>query len=186
MSTKILCFAGSLRKDSFNKKLCHAAAQKAASLGASITEIDLADYPLPIYDGDLEKASGMPENARKLKAMFAEHQGFIIASPEYNAGITAVLKNTLDWLSRPDDSEHKPFQDKWVALLAASPGALGGIRALPNVRFILEGLGCIVIPDQLALNKAHEAFDASGELVSEQQQQRLEKVVRRLLHFSAR
>ena len=184
MATKVLALAGSLRKDSYNKRLVKNAAQIAAKAGTTVTEIDLADYPLPVFDEDLEAASGMPGNAKKLKAIFAEHNALIISSPEYNGGITAVLKNTIDWLSRPDDSGLKPFQDKWVALLAASPGALGGIRALPNVRFILSGLGCIVIPDQLALGKANTAFAEDGSLANEQHSQRLSTIVNRLIHFA--
>ena len=186
MATKVLAFAGSLRKHSLNRKLVHNAVRIAMDSGAVVTEINLADYPLPLFDEDLEARSGMPDNGRQLKAMFAEHDAFIIGSPEYNGGITAVFKNTIDWMSRPDGSDHKPFQDKWVALLAASPGALGGIRALPNVRFILSGLGCLVIPDQLAINNANTAFAEDGSLVSEQQTQKVRNIVNRLLDFANR
>jgi len=183
MAAKILAFAGSLRKASFNKKLVHLTAKAASDSGAAITEIDLADYALPIFNEDLETTSGMPANGKALKALFAGHDGFIIGSPEYNGGITAALKNTIDWLSRPDGSNHQPFKDKWAALIAASPGALGGIRGLPNVRFILEGLGCIVIPEQIALNNASTAFSDDGGLVDEKQQQRLNHIARRLVYF---
>lgn len=184
MAIKVLAFSGSLRKHSFNKKLVHNAAVLAESAGALVTEISLADYPLPLFNEDSEAETGMPDNGKRLKAMFADHNALIIGSPEYNGGITAVLKNTIDWISRPDGSDLKPFQDKWVALLSASPGALGGIRALPNVRFILSGLGCIVIPDQLAVNTANTAFAEDGSLVSMQQKQRLTTMINRLVDFA--
>ena len=181
----ILAFAGSLRKESLNKKLCHNAVLAARALGAQVNELELSDFPLPIYDGDLEASEGIPENARKLKQLFAQHDALIIASPEYNGGITPVLKNTIDWISRPDGSDHQPFKDKWIALMAASPGGLGGIRALPNVRFILSGLGCLVIPDQFALAKAGEAFNSEG-LLSGGNKERVEKTVQHLIDLGAR
>ncbi|MDE1464964.1 NADPH-dependent FMN reductase [Spartinivicinus poritis] len=170
---KLLAFAGSLRKESVNKKLVQVAAKGAEQAGAEVTFIDLVDYPLPILNQDDEQASGAPENAKKLHQLFAESDGFLLASPEYNGGMSAALKNLIDWLSRPSSGEPAlaAFEGKIVSLMSASPGGLGGIRALPNVRFILDGLGCITLPKQLALSKAYEAFDEQGNLVNSEQQE---------------
>ena len=145
---KILAFAGSTRRDSWNKKLLHIAIQSARSAGAQVTLIDLKDFPLPLYDGDLEATAGVPENALKLKELFKSHQGLLLACPEYNSSITAVLKNTLDWVSRPvpDEPPLAAFKGKVVTLISASPGALGGLRGLVHVRAILGNIGCIVLP----------------------------------------
>jgi chromate reductase, NAD(P)H dehydrogenase (quinone) len=175
---RILAFAGSLRRDSFNKKLVKIAALGARNAGAEVTEIDLGDYPLPIYDGDLEGASGLPENAKKLKALFLEHQGLLLSCPEFNSSITALLKNTIDWVSRPAPGEAPlaAFSGKVVSLMAASPGALGGLRGLVHVRSILGNIKCIVLPDQVAVSKAAEAFDDSGKLKDAKQQASIEKL----------
>ncbi len=175
---RILAFAGSLRRDSFNKKLVKVAAQGARAAGADVTEIDLKDYPLPLYDGDLEAAEGLPENAKKLKALFLDHKGLLISCPEYNSSITAVLKNVIDWVSRPAPGEASlaAFTGKVVSLMAASPGALGGLRGLVHVRSILGNIQCIVLPDQVAVSKANEAFDESGKLKDAKQQASIEKL----------
>ena len=168
---RILAFAGSLRKDSYNKTLVKIAVEGARDAGADLTEIDLRDYPMPILDQDDEAERGKPEAAKKLKAMMIEHDGFLIACPEYNSSITAVLKNTIDWVSRPDEGDAPgglpAFRGKVVSLMSASPGALGGLRGLVHVRAILGSIGCIVLPDQVAIAKAHEAFDDSGALKNE-------------------
>lgn len=164
---KILAFAGSSRTHSLNKKLVRYAAEMAKSDGVEITTIDLRDYPLPLFDGDLEEREGLPENAKKLKAMFREHDGLLIASPEYNSSVTAVLKNALDWVSRAESEDEPPlvaFRGKVAALMSASPGALGGLRGLVHLRAILGNLGVIVLPEQVAVPKAHEAFDEQGSL----------------------
>jgi chromate reductase len=169
---RILAFAGSLRKDSYNKKLVHVAAEGARAAGAEVTYLDLRDYPLPIYDGDLEAAEGLPANAAKLKQLFIAHQGLLISSPEYNSSISAALKNTIDWVSRPQPNE-KPlvaFSGKVAALMSASPGALGGLRGLVHVRSILSCINVIVLPGQIAVPKSHEAFDADGTLKDEKLQ----------------
>ena len=165
-NAKILAFAGSARRDSFNKKLVKVAARGAEQAGAEVTVIDLADYPLPIYDGDLEE-QGFPENVGKLRELFKAHDGLLLACPEYNSSITPLLKNTIDWVSRPegDDPGLVAFQGKTAALLAASPGGLGGLRGLVSVRSILGNIGVVVLPKQHALSKAHEAF--SGEELSD-------------------
>lgn len=163
---RILAFAGSLRRDSYNKKLIRIAAEAARRARAAVTELDLHDYPLPIFDEDLEKAGGMPENGRRLKQLFIEHQGLLIAAPEYNSSITAVLKNVIDWVSRPAPGEPAlvAFTGKAAVLMSASPGALGGLRGLVHVRAILGNLGVLVVPDQLAIARAFEAFADDGAL----------------------
>lgn len=168
---KILAFAGSARKDSYNKKLIRIAAAGARAAGAEVTLVDLRDYPMPIYDGDLEEREGVPANALQFRKLMMTHQGLLISSPEYNSSISPLLKNTLDWLSRPVHGEHglAPFRNKVATLMAASPGNLGGLRGLVHVRAILGNLGVIVLPDQLAVSKAHEAFDADGALIDPQQ-----------------
>ncbi len=164
-SPKLLAFAGSTRQDSFNKKLVKVAADGAREAGADVTIIDLKDYPLPLFDQDLE-AEGMPANVLLLKQLFKDHQGLIIASPEYNSSITPLLKNTLDWVSRPapNESTLAAFQGKVVSLISASPGALGGLRGLVHLRAILGNIGVLVLPEQIAVPKAHEAFDSDGSL----------------------
>ena len=163
---KILAFAGSLRKESWNKKLLAIAAAGAREAGAEVTVIDLADYPLPVFDEDLEKAQGLSPNGRKLKDLFLAHQGLLLSCPEYNSSITAVLKNAIDWVSRPSPGEAPLacFDGKVAGLMSASPGALGGLRGLVTVRSILSNIKVLVLPDQMAINKAHEAFDAQGQL----------------------
>lgn len=164
--TRILVFAGSLRKESYNKKLAKIAAQAARDAGAEVTYFDLADYPLPVFDEDLEKADGMPENGARIKKMMFESDGFLLACPEYNSSITAVLKNTIDWASRkqPGEQSLQAFKGKVVGLLSASPGQLGGLRGLVHVRSILSNIGVLVLPSQLAIPDAGNQFDAEGQL----------------------
>lgn len=138
---KILAFSGSARENSYNQKLVKIAALGASKVGAEVTVINLADYPLPLYNADLEKEQGLPENAKKLKQLMLEHDGLLIASPEYNSAFSALLKNTIDWMSRAESSDEssdeKPlaaYQGKVAAIMAASPGALGGIRGLVFLR----------------------------------------------------
>lgn len=175
---KILAFAGSLRKESFNKKLVKIAAAGAKAAGADVTYIDLKDYPLPIFDEDLEAADGLPPNARKLKDLFLANQGLLIAAPEYNSSITAALKNAIDWVSRPVQGEPPLgcFDGKIATLMAASPGALGGLRGLVIVRSLLGNIKVTVLPDQIAVGKAHEAFNADGSLKDAKQQSSIQKL----------
>ena len=166
--TKILAFAGSARRDSWNKKLLHNAVDSAKKAGAEVTLIDLTDYVLPLYDGDLETNHGIPENAIRLKTLFKSHDGFLIASPEYNSSITPLLKNTLDWVSREWQGESglAPYQGKVAALLSTSPGQWGGMRMLPHLRQILNTLGVLVLPGQVSVPSAAQAFDEHGQLKS--------------------
>jgi NAD(P)H-dependent FMN reductase len=174
---RILAVAGSTRSESFNKRLVRIAAGAARSAGADVTTIDLRDYPLPLYDADLEASSGKPESAARLKRLMIEQDGLLISSPEYNSSITAVLKNTIDWLSRPDDGDAGPlvaFRGKVATLMSASPGTLGGLRGLVHLRAILGNIGVIVLPDQVAVPKAQEAFDPEGMLLDGKMHQRIE------------
>jgi NAD(P)H-dependent FMN reductase len=177
---RILAFAGSARRGSTNRQLVAAAARLADESGASTTLVNLADFPMPIYDGDLEASSGLPEHAVRLKRLMREHHGFLIACPEFNSSITPLLKNTIDWCSRPhgDEPGLACYAGKVAGLLAASPGALGGLRGLVTVRSILSNIGVIVVPQQFALAKAHEAFNGDGTLKDERQVQQLRDVAK--------
>jgi chromate reductase, NAD(P)H dehydrogenase (quinone) len=185
MVPRILAFAGSTRKDSFNKKLVPIAAKGARDAGAEVTLIDLKDFPLPLFDQDLEAEQGMPENGKKLKKLFIDHRGLLIASPEHNSSITAVLKNALDWVSRPAPGEPSlvAFRGKVATLMSASPGALGGLRGLVHVRSILGNLGVIVLPDQLAVARAHEGLNPDGSLKDPKQQSGIEGLGSTLASF---
>src|SRR5271157_4556250 len=182
MTPRILAFAGSLRRESFNKKLVPIAAKGARDAGAEVTLIGLEDFPLPLFDQDLEARQGMPENGKKLKQLFIDHDGFLIASPEYNSSITAVLKNAIDWVSRPAPGEPSlvAFRGKVATLMSASPGALGGLRGLVHVRWILGNIGVIVLPEQIAVAKAHEAIKPDGSFVDPKQQAGIEGLGRTL------
>jgi len=164
---RILAFGGSLRSESYNHKLAAIAARGARGAGAQVTLIRLRDFPLPLFDQDLEDAKGMPESAAKLKTLFAQHDGLLIASPEYNSGITAALKNAIDWVSRatsPDEPPLSVLRGKTAAILAASPGGYGGSRSLTQLRPLLENISITVIPDQVTIPKVHETMDPDGEL----------------------
>ncbi len=186
---RILAFGGSLRRDSLNQKLAAAAAEGARAAGAEVTLIALRDFPLPVFDQDLEDADGLPEAAKALKQLFRGHHGLLIASPEYNSSITAALKNALDWVSRTGTEDEPPmvaFTGKTAALCSASPGALGGLRGLVHVRAILGNIGVMVLPDQVAVSKAHEAFAADGTLSDKTQAARVEKLGAQLARHVAR
>ena len=174
---KILAFAGSTRTDSFNKKLVKIAAQGAKAAGAETTFVDLRDLPMPLFDEDLE-ADGTPATVRQFKDLLLAHDGLLIASPEYNSSVTAVLKNAIDWASRPGEGEAplSCFVGKVAAIMSASPGALGGLRGLVALRSILGNIKVIVLPDQGAVPKAYEAFDADGSLKDAKQQAGIENL----------
>jgi chromate reductase, NAD(P)H dehydrogenase (quinone) len=175
---KILAFAGSARDGSFNKKLVKIAAAGAVETGADVTVIDLRDFPMPLYDGDLEQQEGLPPNARKIKDLMISHQGFLISSPEYNSSIAPLFKNTIDWASRQSDGETPlaSFQGKIAGIMSASPGGLGGLRGLVHVRSILENIGVIVLPNQVAVAKAHEVFNTDGTLKDKKQEEQIKKI----------
>lgn len=166
---KILVFAGSLRADSYNKKIAKIAMHGAEKAGAEVTYIDLKDYPLPVYNAEIEESEGLPENALKLKELMLNSDGFIIASPEYNSSISGALKNVIDWVSRPATPDEKYlccFIDKVALIMSASPGGLGGLRGLVHLRAILENIFTIVLPSQKTIPNAAEAFDEKGNLKS--------------------
>jgi NAD(P)H-dependent FMN reductase len=175
---KILAFAGSTRIDSYNKKLVKIAAAGAKVAGAEVTYIDLRDLPLPLFDEDLEAQEGLPANARTFKDLLISHQGLLIASPDYNSSLTAVLKNAIDWASRPAPNEAPlaAFAGKVASIMSASPGTLGGLRGLVHLRSILGNIKVLVLPDQIALPKAYEAFNADGTLKDPKQQESIEKL----------
>ena len=185
---RILAFAGSLRSGSLNKKLVRAAARFAEQAGAEVTLLDLRDLNIPIYDGDVEASTGIPEGAMQLKQMMANHDALLISSPEYNSSITGALKNAIDWASRqaPGEAPLQSFSGKVGAMLSASAGALGGLRSLLATRAILEHLGVLIIPEQFAVARANEAFDEAGNLEDPKQAAAVERVAKRLVATAAK
>lgn len=180
MTPRILAFSGSARKGSLNQKLLAATTKAVEAAGGVVTLIDLNDYELPLYHGDLEEAKGMPENADKLIKLVQSHAGLLVASPEYNSQLTPLLKNTIDWMSRADEN---PFTGKIAAVVSASPGALGGARSLQHARHLLLHLGCHVAPAQCILPKAHEAFDEQGNLTNARSQKSVDGLASQLVNL---
>jgi chromate reductase len=165
---RILVFGGSLRTGSFSAKLAALAAKELTLLDAEVSLISLGDFPLPIYDGDLEAQQGVPENAKKLRAMMNAHQGVFISTPEYNSSLPPLLKNAIDWISRKGAGGEDPFHRCTFAIGSTSNGRFGGLRALMSLRSILEnGLQALVLPNQVALSHVGEAFDEAGNLKDE-------------------
>jgi chromate reductase, NAD(P)H dehydrogenase (quinone) len=189
--TQLLVFAGSTRAQSFNRRLAAQAAHIAQSQGASVTHLELADFDIPLYNADLE-ARGTPADVLKLKTILHAHPGWIICSPEYNGGMTALLKNTLDWASSPIKGDPvwseglRSYRGKVVGLLSASPGALGGLRSLMQAGPLLRGMGCWVAPTQFALGSAKDAFDAQGQFTNPVHAQRVGEVVAQVLFAAQR
>ena len=185
---KVLVLAGSIRSGSLNARLAALAAKEIARAEADVTRISLVDYPLPLYDGDLEARSGPPENAVKLKRMFCAHHGVFIASPEYNASLTPLLKNAIDWISRVRESKEPPlaaYRNRVFALGAASNGTYGGVRSLMALRHVLElGCGALVIPEQIAVREASHAFDENDDLKDERSAGLLKAVASRLVELA--
>jgi NAD(P)H-dependent FMN reductase len=183
-TAKLMFFAGSARAGSHNKRLAQLGAMIAEANGIPATFVDLGDYPMPIYHGELEASNGPPENAKKLKAIMEAHTGVFIASPEYNASISPLLKNTLDWVSRVRAEGEAPlevFKTRVFALGSASPGGMGGLRSLVTLRHVLElGLGALVLPDQFAVPRAHDAFGEDGHLANKEAQERLKSLIQKL------
>jgi len=176
---RVLAFAGSARQGSLNRQLARLGADALRSAGAQVTLIDLGDFPMPTYHGDLEAADGVPPKAVELGRLMLAHDGLLIASPENNASVSSLLKNTIDWLSRI--REFKPLDGKTAALMAASPGAFGGVRGLYHLRAILNTLGVEVIAQQLLLPRASQAFGADGEFTDPKQGEQLGRLARRLV-----
>jgi NAD(P)H-dependent FMN reductase len=170
---RILAFGGSLRRDSFNRKLAAIAAEGAREAGAEVTLIALRDFPMPLFDQDLEAEIGKPAEARRLKELFLSHQGLLIASPEYNSGYSAALKNAIDWVSRGDSPDERPISalaGKSAVIMATSPAGLGGLRGLIPLRMLLGNLGITMLPDQIAIPSAFDAFGPDGHLVDPKQE----------------
>ncbi|MHC4448466.1 MAG: NADPH-dependent FMN reductase, partial [Planctomycetota bacterium] len=178
VAPKILAFSGSLRTGSYNQMLVRIAAAGARRAGAEVTELDLRELPLPVYDADLEVRNGLPDNAKRLKDLMKAHGGFLIASPENNSSVSAALKNTIDWASRPEPGEPTLvcFRDKTAAIMSASPGGLGGLRGLVHLRSILGNISVLVLPDQKAIPGAGDAFDGNGSLKDTKQQEAIENL----------
>ncbi len=181
----VLAFAGSTRAGSFNKQLIKIAVAGAKAAGANVTLIDLRDLPMPLYDGDLEAEQGLPENAKKFKQLMLANSGLLISSPEYNSGITGVLKNAIDWASRSEAGEAPMacFDRKVAVLMSASPGGLGGLRSLYHLRWVLTNIKVLVLPQQVAVSKAHEAFAPDGSLKDARQHKAVEQLGGDLAEF---
>jgi chromate reductase len=177
---RIVALSGSLRAGSYNQKVATIAAAAARSAGADVTLISLRDFRLPLFDEDLESEEGMPASASELKKLFLAHNGLIIASPEYNSTLTAALKNAIDWVSRATSQDEAPLlalKGKSAAILSASPGAYGGSRGLAQLRPFLVNIGIYVMPEQVTIPNAYEAFDADGNLVAAAQTKAIESLV---------
>ena len=187
-ATHLLFIAGSSREGSLNRRLARLGTEIAHANGIAATLADLGDYAMPIYDGDLETRSGPPDNARKLKALMKVHNGIFIVAPEYNAGVAPLLKNALDWVSRVREDGEEPlavYKSRVFALASASPGRLGGLRGLIALRQTLElGLGALVLPDQVSVSAANEAFDERGHLTDRTSQNLLKALIERLARSS--
>lgn len=186
-SPRLVCFAGSARKGSFNAQLVRAAARMAEAQGAEVEVLDFADYDMPLFNEDLE-AQGTPDGVTAFKEKLKGADGFLIATPEYNSSYPALLKNAIDWASRPAEGEAMlaAFKGKACGLLAASPGGLGGIRVLPQLRTLLMNIGVFVVPTQFGLGKAHEAFDDAGGLADERARGSVEAVVAQTIQQASR
>lgn len=191
MAIQLLVTSGSSRTGSLNRRLAQVVAKSARAAGAEVTELDLAALALPLYNGDIE-AAAMPDGARELRRLFASHDGFIVAAPEYNGFVTPLLVNSLDWASRPAADGDLPaglaaMNGKAAGMVSASPGALGGMRGLLFLRsFLATVLGMMVVPETASIGQAHQAFDDGGALKDVKQQQAVERVVRSVLAQAAR
>ncbi len=186
--TRLLCFAGSARTGSYSRQLASAAAQTGRDLGASVTLLELAELGLPLFSQDLEAAQGLPEGAQRLKRLMFEHDAWVVVTPEYNGMTTPLLKNAIDWATRPGPQMGdewkvgtRPFAGKVVGLMSASAGPMGGITALATLRPLFSRLGCWVTPAQYALGGADKAFDPSGALADAKQAAVARQVVEQAL-----
>ena len=182
--TKIIAISGSLRAESLNSQVLNVAVKALEAAGAEVETIDLKALNLAIYDGDYEAEQGVPAAAQSLKEKFIASDGVIIASPEHNSTYPAVLKNVIDWVSRPAKGEAMlaAFNAKPVALLSASPGGLGGLRGLTNLRALLGAIKMIIVPEQFcAGGVSSESFDDAGNFKDSKQQSAVENVAASLL-----
>jgi len=188
---KLLVFAGSTRVQSFNRRLATATTSLARSAGAEVTHLELANFDIPLYNADVE-AHATPPDVLRLKEVMDTHPAWIICSPEYNGSYTGLLKNTIDWASSPVKGHpvwgnaERPFKGKVVGLLSASPGALGGLRALSHLAPLMLNLQCWICPQQFALGRAADAFDAKGTLISGHAIEQVQAVVTQALWAAQR
>jgi NAD(P)H-dependent FMN reductase len=190
-SPAILVIPGSARRQALSRRMAAAAAAALTETGAAVTLLDLADHPLPLYNGDLEASQGLPAGVVRLQSLIASHQALLVATPEYNGSVPALLKNTLDWCSRADPSNPSGsggaiYANKPAAIVSTSPGALGGMRALFHLRDMLGYLGMLVVPQQLAIGQADKAFGPDGKLLDERHVKALAGVAQALTSTTAR
>ena len=185
---KIIALSGSSRTGSFNQTLVKIAAEGSRSAGADVAVLDLKEYELPLFNEDLEREHGVPEHALKLKKLFIEADGFLFSSPEYNSSVSPLLKNTIDWVSRPVEGEvpMAAYSNKVAGIMAASPGGLGGLRGLVHLRSILQNIGVIVVPKQVAISSAFEAFDDGGKLKDPRQQESVQAIGKMVAEVAAK
>lgn len=186
--TKILAFSGSTRRNSYNQAVVECAAQAAKDAAAEVTVINLADYAMPIFNEDEEAEYGIPERAQAFKQLMIEHDGILIASPEYNSSYPAVLKNAIDWASRKagDEPVLAAYKQKVVGLMAASPGALGGMRVLVVLRMLMQNLSCIVAPAQVAVGNVADKLDESGAISDEKTKKQLANLAKQVVDLATK
>lgn len=184
--TKVLIFSASTREGSYNTMLAKEAAGMAEELGADVTFVSLKDYPVPIYEDDLERKSGLPNNAKRFRQLLSDHSAIIITTPEFNGSIPGILKNLIDWTSRNEQGQYCRlcYKDKKFAIMSASPGGGGGVRALIHLRAILSSLGGEVLSQQLALSCAHQCFDENGHLKMSDNRKDLKQEIQQLLFLT--
>ena len=184
---RVLAFAASTRADSYNRKLVLEAAEMARKMGAKVTVVDLKDYTMPFYNADHEAKEGMPAKAMQLRQLMIQSDAIIIASPEYNASIPAILKNLLDWTSRGEKGNYSPdaYKGKKFAIMSASPGKMGGARGLVHLRAVLEAIGGEVVSKQVSITEAHSAFNSKGQLIDPAKKEQLQEEVQQLLQVKA-
>jgi chromate reductase len=182
-SPRILAFSASARRESLNRKFLALAVEAAREAGGTVTLLDLNDFVLPLYNGDLEDKEGLPANAVKLIGLVTEHDALLVASPEYNSMITPLLKNTVDWCTR---AEANPFEGKVAAVISASPGMYGGVRSLQLAQQLFLKLGCHVVPGQCVLPNADKAFDAQGRPANPRTQKSVQALAAKLVLTATR
>jgi NAD(P)H-dependent FMN reductase len=180
---KVVAFSGSAREGSVNQKLVTEAADIARNMNAKTTVINLKDFPIPFYEGDLEAKQGMPENAKKLRQLMIQSDVILIASPEYNGSLSALLKNTIDWASRSEKGapSREAFAGKKFVIMSASPGSGGGARGLAHLKTILENVGGTVMPQQIVIADAYNAFDEHGHLKNPKSKQELQQAIEKTI-----
>ncbi|GAB2686151.1 NAD(P)H-dependent oxidoreductase [Aliiglaciecola sp. 3_MG-2023] len=180
---KIVAFSGSGRRDSVNKKVVAVAAKGAEEEGAQVTIVNLEDFNLPFFTEDLEAERGMDPNAQKFKALLINSDGFLISSPEYNSSYSALFKNAIDWASRKIEGETplQAYRGKVAGIMAASPGGLGGMRVLVTLRMLMENLGTMVLPGQIAISDAFSKFDDNGNITDEATEKALKNIGKTLV-----